>query len=360
MARRRLVAPDADDVARRRAEAAGDARARPAPPVAQVAGETADAHGRAFGDALAKASAYSRADAEGRLLRDLALDSIDTTHLIRDRVASDPETMAELKRSIREHGLRTAIEVTLLAEDPERYGLISGWRRLVALRELRDETGDGAFDRVKAVVVTPASREAAYVAMVEENEVRADLSLYERGRIAVVTAAQGLFADAGAAVDTLFASASPAKRSKIRSFAAIHAELDAVLAFPTALGERLGLRLADAVKRGEGTRVRAALEDAPPAPDAAAEQAALTTLLERLERDARAATQPRRGRPKRRAAATVVELRPGVQLERRVHRDGIELRLTGPDLTEARADALVARLRAAFDDPGPTGEGGSS
>jgi ParB family chromosome partitioning protein len=347
MARRRLVAPDDAEVARLRAEAAGDARNRPAPPVAQVAGETADAHGRAFSDAMARASEYAQAEAGGLVLRKLPLDAIDTGHLVRDRLATDDETMGELKRSIHEHGLRTAIEVTQLGDDAGRYGLISGWRRLLAFRQLRDETGDDAFATIKAIVVRPTNLEAAYVAMVEENEVRADLSLYERGRIAVVTTGQGLFADPAAAVDVLFASASAAKRSKIRSFAAIHDQLEGVLAFPTRLGERLGLRLADAVKRGNGEPVRAALEATAPHPDAATEQAALTEVLDRLDATA-VAQRSRRGRPKRTVATTVVELHPGVRLERRDHADGIELRLAGPNLSEDLVDAAVERLRDVF------------
>jgi ParB family chromosome partitioning protein len=358
VARRRLVTPDAGEIARRRAEAAGDARTRPAPPVAQVAGETADAHGRAFGEAVAKANELAEAEAGGLVLRSLSLDSIDTTHLIRDRLADDAAAMAELKRSIRQHGLRTAIEVTPLPEPSGRYGLISGWRRLLALRELHRETDDPAFERVKAVVVTPASPKAAYVAMVEENEVRADLSYYERGRIAVVTAGQGLFADVAAAVETLFAAASPAKRSKIRSFAAIHDELGAALRFPTAVGERLGLRLADALKQGHSDGLRTALEALPSDVDAETEQAQLSALLDRLERNRDTAAHPRRrGRPKRVARATVVDLNPGIRLERRADADGIELRLAGPQLTEAQAEAAIELLRRLFADDAADGPG---
>ena len=51
-----------------------------------------------------------------------------------------------------------------------------------------------------------------YLDMVEENEIRANLTHYERGRIASVAVGQGVFADIDAAVNHLFASASKAKR----------------------------------------------------------------------------------------------------------------------------------------------------
>lgn len=51
--------------------------------------------------------------------------------------------------------------------------------------------------------------------MVEENEVRANLSHYERGRIAVLAAEQGHFTHVEEAVARLSGAASKAKRSKI-------------------------------------------------------------------------------------------------------------------------------------------------
>jgi ParB family chromosome partitioning protein len=347
------VTPAADDVARVRKEAAGQARATP--PVAQVAGEAADAHGRALGDALAQAAAYARADADGRVLRELPLDSVEGDYLRRDRLADDAAALAELKASIREHGLRTAIEVVPLSDVPDRFGLISGWRRLAALRALHAETAEPRFATVKAVLSRPETIGDAYVAMVEENEVRADISFYERGRICVVATEQGVFPDVAAAVDTLFAAASPAKRSKIRTFARLHVELGPALRFPTTLGERLGLRLVEALQAGAAARLQGALE--PPAADAEAEQASLVAALDAFEaaRSRTRPTGPRRGRP-RRAPNTVLELGPALRLERHRAATGLELRLTGEGLTDDVAETAVRALRRALA-AGETGGG---
>jgi ParB family chromosome partitioning protein len=71
---------------------------------------------------------------------------------------------------------------------------------------------------VLAVLRRPDTAAEAYVAMVEENEIRVGLSYYERARVAARAAEAGVFEDASAAIDVLFSTASKAKRSKIRSF----------------------------------------------------------------------------------------------------------------------------------------------
>lgn len=358
MARRRLVMPDAADIERLRAEAAGSARRRLAPPVAQVAGEAADAHGRAFGEAMAQAAALADAEAEGRVLQALPLDVIDDGYLTRDRVDRNEVAMAELKGSLQAHGLRTPIEVVPLADRPGCYGLISGWRRLDALRELARDTEEARFRTVKAIVRPPISSRDAYVAMVEENEVRADLSFYERGRICVVAAELAVFDTMEEAVDALFAASSPAKRSKIRSFARIHTHLGDALRFPTTLGERIGLRIAAALQQGGADRLAVSLREAAPH-DAAAEQEVLNAQLDALERDIAVAAETenapatppkRRGRPKAaRSSTDVVQLARGLTLERRADRSGsVDLRLSGNALTDEIVDAAVMAVQRAI------------
>ena len=117
----------------------------------------------------------------------------------------------------------------------------------------------GADGLIRAFVRPPRSAPDALVAMVEENEVRADLSSYERGRAAVLAVHDGAFPTLEAAVDAMFATASKAKRSKVRSFALLHEELGDMLVFPHALSERQCLRLAGAIKAGQGGALRAAL-----------------------------------------------------------------------------------------------------
>ncbi len=116
-------------------------------------------------------------------VRLIPLDEIVADALTRDRTAYDAEAMAELQASILAHGLRQPIEVYALP-DPrptsagpvERYGLISGHRRLAAVRVLRDGYDAARFAAIPAFLREPENLEAALLAMVEENEVRAELS----------------------------------------------------------------------------------------------------------------------------------------------------------------------------------------
>ena len=286
-------------------------------PIAQVAGEASAVA------ALAEVSgALAEARAEGRLVQRLGLDAVEVDYLVRDRLGIEAEEMAALVDSIRLHGQRTPIEVTEIA--PGRYGLISGWRRLTALRRLADETGEARFATVLALLRRPETAGAAYVAMVEENEIRLGLSYYERARIVGRAVEQGVFAEDRSALQALFAAASRAKRSKIGSFLRLWRALDGLLHFPAAIPERLGLSLAhrleeepdfparlarDLQARPPGSaeeelaRLAAALEGPAPRPPRPATPAAPEAPLDGPADDA--------GRP---SPAAAQEIRPGVFL----------------------------------------------
>ena len=235
-------------------------------PIAEVAGDTA---ARAALDEVSQA--MSLAEAEGRMVRRLAIDHIDLNHLNRDRMVLDPEEMAVLKASIESRGQQTPIEVLQLSSG--RFGLISGLRRLEALKALGQT-------QVLAFVRHPESAAASYVAMVEENEIRAALSFYERANIAVQAVGAGVYPTAQAAVKGLFAHVAPAKRSKILRFVVLRETLGKALRFPAAIPEKLGLALAGAIEadRKVATRISDALRKTPPA-DAPAERRVLERAL---------------------------------------------------------------------------------
>lgn len=243
MARRRLTPPDptlislAEGAVSAGIEAKsmfpmGEARTVGRPPIAQVAGEASAL--AALEDMSAE---MARARTEGRLVQCLALDEIAADHLVRDRLAVDAGDMEGLVASIRTRGQQVPVEVLDRGEGSQpRYGLISGWRRLSALREI------GAT-QVLAIVRQPASAAEAYVAMVEENEIRADISFYERARIVTKALDLGIYEDPKSALHGLFGNVSRAKRSKIKSFMGVVAALDGVLRFPAAISEKAGLDL---------------------------------------------------------------------------------------------------------------------
>jgi ParB family transcriptional regulator, chromosome partitioning protein len=242
-------------------------------PIAHVAGETAALSPTEPADIRAKRERdhadsvrLKEAQEKGLLVLEIPLPEIGTTELSRDRVMIDEEEMDELQKSIEDHGLRLPIEVFELdeAKGHTRYGLISGFRRLAAVQRLYDKTGDRKYTTIRALLQKPNGVVDAYVAMVEENEIRADLSQYERGRIAVIAKGQGAFKTVEAAVNKLYPASSKAKRSKIRSFALVHEELGDLLKFPSALSERAGLRLAGALKAGYSTVMRDLLADSNP------------------------------------------------------------------------------------------------
>lgn len=221
----------------------------PAPPIASVSAEAS-----AMAALQELAGEVTRAREQGRLVQAVPLDTIDEGWIARDRIAMDEEELTALIESLRAHGQRSAIEVVVLSETgsaqtgsgpaQKRYGLISGWRRLTALKRLFEETGDARFSTVLAIQRRPEAAGDAYVAMVEENEIRLGLSYYERARIAALSVRAGVFPSEKAALQQLYANVSRAKRSKIRSFLRIFESLDGALRFPWAIPERLGLTIA--------------------------------------------------------------------------------------------------------------------
>lgn len=264
MARRRIVdLPDEADLERIDKETAdGGFAAKPArAPIAQIAAEAA-----ALSPALspddeaarnrdrADAQALRDARAAGWEVRAIPVAEVHVDAASRDRIAMEAEAMDELRASIRAHGLRTPIEVSP-RNHGEGYDLISGLRRLTATA---DVMGPGAT--IRAFVRPLRGPADTFVAMVEENEIRANLTVYERGRAAVIAVQDGAFATIGEAVDSLFGSSSKTKRSKVRSFAIVHEELGDLLQHPRALNERQCLQLSAGIKAGAGPQLRDALE----------------------------------------------------------------------------------------------------
>lgn len=274
MAKRKRLTP-ADPLSLRSVPATPDP-GRMSPPIAGVAGDAATT--AALQELSAEMEAARR---EGRMIQTVALDDIRTDYLVRDRIHVDDAEMAALMASLKARGQQSPIELVALSEgDGARYGLISGWRRITALQQLQDETGDAGFGTVLAVVRAPDSAADAYVAMVEENEIRVGLSYFERARIVDQAVEGGVCRDETAALQILFSSASRAKRSKIKSFLPVVRALGGHLNFPTAIPERLGLALAQALADpGFAARLKDRLRKGRPE-TAEAEQALLTRALQ--------------------------------------------------------------------------------
>lgn len=362
--RRRLETPSSADLDRIEEQFRSETSDRPAlgrgiAPIAQVAADSAALSTVESADVRA-ARAKVEADAarlhsaqeQGLLIAELPVDQIDEGAMIRDRMVMSEEDMQELRLSIAAHGLRLPIEVFEMVV-PEgqgrRYGLLSGYRRLHAVRALYDLTQAEKHSRIRALIRPRTEADEAFVAMVEENEVREELSHFERGRIAVIAANQGAFANTEEAVNKLFATGSKAKRSKVRSFALIFEELGDMLRFPEALTERSGLRLSAALRNGAEARLRQALSLRIP-DDADAEWALIEPVLQSVENEPRDAG--RGGRPRSKSApqrwidGMTVRTSNGVEIRRGRDGNAHLLRLEGDHLSDEVMDSLLSDIRA--------------
>lgn len=362
--RRRLETPSSADLDRIEQQFRSETSDRPAiargiAPIAQVAADSAaqvqteSADARAARARLeADAARLHEAQEQGLLMVELPVEEIDEGAMIRDRMVMSEEDLQELRQSIAAHGLRLPIEVFELEKpgrEGQRYGLLSGYRRLLAVRGLLELTEAPKYTHIRALIRPRSDADAAFVSMIEENEVREELSHFERGRIAVIAANQGAFANTEDAVDKLFATGSKAKRSKVRSFALIFEELGDMLQFPEALTERRGLRLAAALRRGAEGRLRKVLSDRPPA-DAEQEWLVIEPEIRAIEQGPRDTS--RGGRPKSSPAgygwidSQTIRTSGGITIRRATDSRGYILRFEGPAMTAELMDSLMAEIQA--------------
>lgn len=220
------------------------------------------------------ADAWRSAEADGLILRRLPVGDIDITALPRDRLdlssVAAADEMDELKTSIQAHGQREPIEVWRNGEGG--YSLKSGWRRLEALRQLHAETGEDRFASVVARVTGDnGDRANHYIAMVEENAIRVDISFAEMANVAlelVSDPATDVSSD-DEAVRLLYGSLQKTKRSNIRRFVELMRELGDLLVEPQSIPKNLGADVARAIMASDELRaqLRSQLNGAQSGPD---------------------------------------------------------------------------------------------
>ncbi len=306
----------------------GSVRSRP--PISQVAGDAAAA--AALED---MAQQMRQARASGRLIQTIPEAQIDISYLVRDRIFQHDDDMYALMQSLQARGQQTPVELVEL--ESGGYGLISGWRRLTAVRQLRAETGEPRFDTVLAILRRPETAADAYLAMIEENEIRVGLSYYERARIAAKAVEQGVYPDEKKALLSLFSAASRAKRSKIRSFLSIYHALDQELCFAGALPERLGLRLSKALQTDEKLAARLKAQIIATSPRSA--EAEQSCIVEGLNETRRSAAAP--------SPETLVELSAQARsADVNLTWSGRDLVLSGKGVTPSLAEKLQTWLGA--------------
>ncbi|MGQ0564933.1 MAG: replication protein [Gemmobacter sp.] len=243
-------------------------------PMATAIGEAGDAARhraaveadiRAENDALAQE--LVRLKRLGLIVDMVPVASVRTGRLTRDRSRTADLEIDDLKASLRAVGLSNPIRV--VADGAAGFELVQGLRRLSAYRALLDETGDPVWATIPAGMM-PAGEtlDMLYRRMVDENLIRKDVSFAEMANLARAYAEDGVgnCADLDEAVNRLYASASPQKRSYVRRFALLMRALDKHLDHAPAIPRALGLQLADRIEADAGAKVRlvAALREAGP------------------------------------------------------------------------------------------------
>lgn len=238
-------------------------RTRDPGPMSKAVRETADSVARETEAMLeqrkrnaADAKSFRAAQADGLVMIALPLDAIHTTALPRDRIDLDAvaqsDEMEELRVSIRARGQKEPIEVFVDAAG--QYQLKKGWRRLTALRQLFEETGDPEFSKVIARETVGAEIQITrYTDMVEENVIRENLSFAEMAQVAILAAAdpEVIETDADALCGRLYASFHKMKRSYVRSFVYLLQALGEDLKWPKDVSRNVGVEVARRLRSGE-------------------------------------------------------------------------------------------------------------
>lgn len=197
------------------------------------------------------------------LITDLVpLDAIRMTKLTRDRKGGRDEDLDDLKTSIRAVGLSNPIQVESLGSGV--FELVQGYRRLMAFRELHEETGDEVYAKIPAgLSARGAELDLLYRRMVDENLVRRDISFAEMATLvrAYVDHPQIECDSVDQALNVLFGSVGRQKRSYIKHFVTLLDAIGSHLKFPEAIPRAMGLQLEKRISSevGAKAKIRSAL-----------------------------------------------------------------------------------------------------
>jgi ParB family chromosome partitioning protein len=326
-----------------------EAKKRRLGPMAAAVRDAGDANRAAGGNTRLDELETLELAVQARSLREAALDlrvlplgEIDEAYLQRDRQSVDRDGLEELKASIREKGLGAPIRVDLLADG--RYGLNQGRRRLLAFRELHEETGEDRFAAIPAFVDREQERESAYRRMVDENLIREDVSLAELAALAISYGSESGVSSEDA-VQRLFASANRNRRWTIGEFVKVLDALGERLKHPQAINRDLGRSLARRIAETGGIAAIAAALDA--APERGRDQE-----LAILEAACAQQRGPSRGRVERNAPPRKLRVFASGQKGRRVDVSISEKRIviSGKDLSRIPDEAVRAAVLKLFDE----------
>jgi ParB family transcriptional regulator, chromosome partitioning protein len=276
---------------------------------------------------------------------------IDADALPRDRTTLDETALVELETSILLTGLRQPIEVWAFrtprptahpdAAGGHRYGLISGMRRLSAFKRIHAGNPDA---RIPAFLRHPADIPDAMARMVAENEIRSDISPWEKGRLVVQAVDEEIFDTLDAAVNGLYPTLDRDRRRRIRAVAEVVSEIgDNLLSFPETLSHKQLTRIAAAIRHGLGDLIQKALiqsDDLSPE----GQWKIIRAILDEADHEARnPRTGYRPGRPRR-----MIQPRRNLWIRREKTSEGWNLRFTGPDATGPLMEDIMDYVEQQF------------
>lgn len=272
----------------------------------------------------------------------LATDTIDAEALPRDRFRTDPDATDTLIRSLLAEGLRQPIEVFPLAGDLP-WGLISGHRRLMAFRHLARMRGNGDFTTIPAFIRTPDSIPAAMAAMVTENEVRSDITPWEKATLILESVRLDYFATPDAALQTLYPHMSPSNRSRLRAVVSVVEGLGHILNDGPSYSLRQLLRISGALRAGFAPLIEVALRES-------SEKSAATQwdLMQNILTEAELSlTEPQTpqtpGRPRR-----LLYPRSNLIIRRERLPNGYRLTFTGEEASGMMMDSVLDQIERMY------------
>lgn len=112
---------------------------------------------------------------KARAIVEVPADMIDDTGGLKDRLGTTPEDHAALVQSLAQYGQQVPVLLRVNPNDPERYQIVYGRRRVAALRELGQP--------VKALLRDLNDRDLIF-AQGQENSARRDLTFIEKANFA--------------------------------------------------------------------------------------------------------------------------------------------------------------------------------
>ena len=266
----------------------------------------------------------------------IPLAAISAHAFLRDRTAPDPAAQADLLHSILADGLRQPIELVELSEpfDGCTHALVSGMRRLTALREIARMNGTANTATAPATLRAPTTMTEILRDIASENEQRAQVSMFEKGRFLNAAVDQGHLPNLDAAIAQLFPGQNRNKTFRLRSAAEVAQALDGQLSTPEALSQAQIEALATALRRGMAEIIDEVLKLHRFQPLALQMQALKPLLSEAFTlTDKDLETTRRTGDPRR-----LLRLPQGLTIRREQPAKGWLLHFSGP---EARPGALM-------------------